>query len=106
ERLEEFVGLFNRLKQKTGGKMFLTYYLMAAHPGCTTIHMQALRKFAKGTLRHLPEQVQIFTPTPATYATLMYYTKRDPFTEQKIFVEKSLKGKEAQKHIMTGQRHR
>ena len=68
--------------------------------------MQALQKFAQKTLRHLPEQVQIFTPTPATYATLMYYTQRDPFTGQKIFVEKSLKGKEAQKHIMTGQRHR
>ena len=106
EKLAEFVGLFNRLKQKIGGKIFLTYYLMAAHPGCTAVHMQALQKFAQKTLRHLPEQVQIFTPTPATYATLMYYTQRDPFTGQKIFVEKSLKGKEAQKHIMTGQRHR
>jgi len=106
EKLAEFVGLFNRLKQKIGGKIFLTYYLMAAHPGCTAAHMQALRKFATKTLRHLPEQVQIFTPTPATYATLMYHTQRDPFTGKKIFVEKSLKGKEAQKHIMTGQRHR
>jgi len=105
KRLAEFVGLFNRLKQKIGGKIFLTYYLMAAHPGCTAAHMQALRKFAQKTLRHLPEQVQIFTPTPATYATLMYYTKRDPFTGQKIFVEKNLKGKEAQKRIMIGQRH-
>ncbi|MBW2708577.1 MAG: YgiQ family radical SAM protein, partial [Deltaproteobacteria bacterium] len=33
QRLEEFVGLFNRLKQKIGGNIFLTYYLMAAHPG-------------------------------------------------------------------------
>ncbi len=106
EKLAEFVGLFNRLKQKIGGKIFLTYYLMAAHPGCTVTHMQTLRKFAQKTLRHLPEQVQIFTPTPATYATLMYYTKRDPFMGKKIFVEKSVKGKEAQKHIMTGQRHR
>ena len=104
ERLAEFVGLFNRLKQKIGGRIFLTYYLMAAHPGCTAPHMQALRRFAQKTLRHLPEQVQIFTPTPATFATLMYYTQRDPFTGQKIFVEKSLKEKEAQKRIMTGQR--
>jgi len=104
--LEEFVGLFNWLKQKIGGKIFLTYYLMAAHPGCTAAHMQDLRKFATKTLHHLPEQVQIFTPTPATYATLMYYTQRDPFTGQKIFVEKNLKGKEAQKHIMTGQGRR
>ncbi|MBW2709169.1 MAG: DUF3362 domain-containing protein, partial [Deltaproteobacteria bacterium] len=65
---------------------------------------QALQKFALETLRHLPEQVQIFTPTPATYATLMYYTKWDPFTGQKIFVEKNLKGKEAQKRVITGER--
>ena len=103
--LEKFVGLFDGLKRKIGGKVFLTYYLMAAHPGCTIDHMQALRKFATKTLHLLPEQVQIFTPTPATYSTLMYYTKRDPFTEQKIFVEKNLRGKEAQKQIITGQRH-
>ena len=101
-RLEEFVGLFNRLKQKMDNRIFLTYYLMAAHPGCTVAHMRALRKFATKTLRHLPEQVQIFTPTPATYATLMHCTERDPFTGKKIFVEKSLKGREAQKRIMTG----
>ncbi len=104
--LENFVGLFNGLKRKSGGNVFLTYYLMAAHPGCTIDHMQALRKFATKTLHLLPEQVQIFTPTPATYSTLMYYTNRDPFTGQKIFVEKKLKGKEAQKQIITGQRHR
>ena len=83
----------------------LTYDPMAAHPGCTMGHMQAIRKFATKTLHLLPEQVQIFTPTPATYSTLMYHTKRDPFTGQKIFVEKNLKGKEAQKRIITGQRH-
>ncbi len=103
--LEKFVGLFDGLKRKIGGKFFLTYYLMAAHPGCTMGHMHALRKFATKTLHLLPEQVQIFTPTPATYSTLMYYTKRDPFTGQKIFVEKNLKGKEAQKRVITGQRH-
>ena len=105
KQLGAFVRLFEGLKRKIGSKIFLTYYLMAAHPGCTIDHMQALRKFATKTLRLLPEQVQIFTPTPATYSTLMYYTKRDPFTGQKIFVEKSLKGKEAQKRVITGQRH-
>jgi uncharacterized radical SAM protein YgiQ len=104
--LEKFVALFNALKRKIGGKIFLTYYLMAAHPGCTRDHMQALQKFAMKTLHHLPEQVQIFTPTPATYSTLMYYTKRDPFTGKKIFVEKNLRGREAQKQIITGNRSR
>jgi len=106
EGLEAFVQLFNGLKKKIGDKIFLTYYLMAAHPGCTLEHMQSLAKFALQTLHHLPEQVQIFTPTPATYATLMYYTEQDPFTGGKIFVEKNQKGKEGQKGIITGQRPR
>ncbi len=106
EGLEAFVRLFDKIKRKQGDKIFLTYYLMAAHPGCTMEHMQSLREFARQTLHHLPEQVQIFTPAPATYATLMYYTGRDPFTGGKIFVEKNMKGKETQKHIITGQRPR
>lgn len=39
-------------------------------------------------------------------AGLRSHTKRDLFTGQKIFVEINLKGKEAQKRIMTGQRLR
>ena len=104
EGLEAFVQLFNGIKRKQGDKIFLTYYLMAAHPGCNRRHMEALRVFAEKTLHHLPEQVQIFTPTPGTFSTLMYYTGRDPFTGGKIFVEKNLKGKEAQKQVLTGRR--
>ena len=32
--------------------------------------------------------MQIFTPTPSTYSSLMYYTELDPFTRQPLFVEK------------------
>jgi len=49
-----------------------------------------------------PEQVQVFTPTPSTWSTLMYYTGKDPFTGESLYVEKSQKGKEAQKEIITG----
>ena len=49
----------------------------------------------------IPEQVQIFTPTHWTYATLMYYTETDPFTGDPIFMEKSFKGKRRQKRILT-----
>jgi hypothetical protein len=40
---------------------------------------------------------QKLVPTPSTYATLMYFTSKDPFTNEKIFVEKTEKGKERQK---------
>ncbi|MCK7471896.1 MAG: hypothetical protein MZU95_14755 [Desulfomicrobium escambiense] len=61
-----------------GKKQFLTYYFLAAHPGCTEADMKRLKSFVKKNLKLEPEQVQIFTPTPSTYSTLMYYTGAGP----------------------------
>ncbi|MEE8390201.1 MAG: YgiQ family radical SAM protein, partial [Anaerolineae bacterium] len=60
--------------------------------------------FASHTLRINPEQVQIFTPTPSTYSSLMYYTEMDPFTLDKLFVEKDTAGKVRQKTIVVEKR--
>ncbi len=106
ERLEAFLHLFKKASRQSGRKTFLTYYLMAAHPGCTQAHMQELRTFCLRTLRLLPEQVQIFTPTPATYATLMYHTETDPFTGERLFVEKDSGKKARQKAVLTPPRRR
>ncbi len=92
---------FRQATEEAGLPQFLTYYIIAAHPGCTASDMHRLRDFAASELGVLPEQVQIFTPTPSTYATLMYYTETDPFTGDPIFVEKSFKGKRRQKRILT-----
>ena len=100
ERLEAFIHLFERLRSRYTGNLFLTYYLMAAHPGCTLEDMKHLRTYAHRTLRLLPEQVQIFTPSPSTYATLMYYTETDPFSGKKIFVEKAVTNKQKQKGML------
>ncbi len=62
--------------------------------------MRRLRRFASRTLKVSPEQVQIFTPTPSTYSSLMYYTEMDPFTMERIFVEKDPVRKERQKDIV------
>ena len=88
EGLEAFIRLFGEVCAECPVKPFLTYYLMAAHPGCTLEDMRKLRKFAIRKLRLLPEQVQIFTPSPSTFATLIYYTEKEPFSGRRIFVEK------------------
>ena len=95
-----FKDLFYRLTKKEGRKQFLTYYMIAAHPGCTDNDMARLRSFALKELRTLPEQVQVFTPAPSTYSTLMYWTERDPFTGKPCFVEKTFRGRERQKRIL------
>ena len=98
--LLEFKRQFDELSQEAGLRQYLTYYLIAAHPGCTEADMRALKAFASRELHITPEQVQIFTPLPSTYSALMYYTETDPFTGEKLFVEKDMGKKEKQKRIV------
>jgi radical SAM superfamily enzyme YgiQ (UPF0313 family) len=97
----EFKEKFDRLSRSVGKPQFLTYYLIAAHPGCTAQDMVRLKRFTSEKLHVNPEQVQIFTPTPSTYSSLMYYTELDPFTRRPLFVEKNPRRKEHQKDIVT-----
>jgi uncharacterized radical SAM protein YgiQ len=101
ESLLEFRERFFRATERAGLPQFLTYYIIAAHPGCTEEDMHRLRDFAVRQLDLLPEQVQIFTPTPSTYSSLMYHTEMDPFSGERMFVEKGFKGKRRQKRIIS-----
>ncbi len=100
EVLLQFKHLFDDLNKQSGKRQFLTYYMIAAYPGCTEADMRHLKQFTSQELHLTPEQVQIFTPTPSTYATLMYYTGLDPFTLQPIFVEKDLVRRDRQKNLV------
>lgn len=97
---------FDAASAKCGKKQFLTYYFIAAHPGCTESDMRQLRKFAEKELNLRPEQVQIFTPTPLTAATCMYYTGFDPVSGCKVYVSRGAGEKQRQKDILTGGRVR
>jgi len=98
--LKRFRDKFLQINKEHKKKQFLTYYLIAAHPGCRERDMHRLKEYTSKELKFNPEQVQIFTPTPSTYSTLMYYTERDSFTRKAIYVEKNLKKKGKQKGIV------
>ena len=100
DSLLKFKEMFDQITRAAGKEQYLTYYLIAAHPGCTEQDMQRLKRFTSQKLKVNPEQVQIFTPTPSTYSSVMYYTGLDPFTRQPIFVEKDLRRKERQKRTL------
>jgi len=104
--LLEFKERFDQLSREAGLRQYLTYYLIAAHPGCNEDDMRKLKDFASRELHISPEQVQIFTPLPSTYSALMYYTEMDPFTGEKLFVEKDMGKKEKQKRILTAKKSR
>jgi len=101
EALLRFKELFDTANRKNGLKQFLTYYFIAAHPGCDDDDMRALKRFANRDLHLSPEQVQIFTPTPSTWSTVMYYTGINPSTGQPVRVTRGLRAKQEQKDILT-----
>jgi uncharacterized radical SAM protein YgiQ len=96
-----FANRFFHLVRKTDKRLYLTYYLIAAHPGCEERDMEDLHEFVKDNLNLKPEQVQVYTPLPSTWSALMYYTETNPFTGNKIFVEKDPRRKEWQKRMIT-----
>jgi uncharacterized radical SAM protein YgiQ len=100
QTLVDFKKMYDRLNAEEGKKQFLTYYLIAAHPGCEERDMHELKRFTTEELQMNPEQAQVFTPTPSTYSAVMYYTEMDPVTRKKIFVEKDMQKKERQKEIV------
>ena len=100
EYLRKFKAEFDSLNKKSGKKQFLTYYFIAAHPGCEEKDMKRLQEFTRKELKITPEQVQIFTPTPSTYSTLMYYAGINPFTGKEIFIERDSRNKDRQKQVI------
>ena len=99
EKLTEFKDRFDKCTARCGKELFLTYYFIAAHPGCRNEDMEELSRFCHSRLKTNPEQVQIFTPTPSTVSTAMYHTGED-LKGHRVFSEHSIKGKQAQKRIL------
>jgi len=98
--LKRFIQQFYTICKEQNLRYFLTYYFIAAHPGSSTKEMIKLKEYIIKHIKTNPEQVQIFTPLPSTYSSVMYWTEKNPFTGEKIFVEKTLKGKKNQKDII------
>lgn len=98
--LVRFRDLFYSISARSGKKQHLSYYFMAAHPGCSRADMRALKDFVSEELKVNPRQVQVFTPSPSTYSALMYWTGRDPFSGERIYVERGYKGRNRQKSLL------
>ncbi|MDR3205932.1 MAG: YgiQ family radical SAM protein [Candidatus Methanoplasma sp.] len=102
DALLDFKDMFEDSNSRAGKDQYLTYYLMAAHPGCRQRDMDELKEFVHEELQTNPEQVQIFTPTPSTASTMMYYTRRNRGNTKDIVSEHSMQMKQKQKETLTG----
>ncbi|MBC7349660.1 MAG: YgiQ family radical SAM protein [Candidatus Aminicenantes bacterium] len=99
--VEEFRRLFLKLTGER--KQHLKYYFMVAHPGTTMKEAEELARYIKkleAEGEKPVEGVQIFTPTPMTRSTCMYYTGRDPETGQPVYVPRTFEEKKAQKRLL------
>ncbi len=100
-RFLEFLELFSKINKDK--KQFLTYYLMLCHPGDDINETLFLREYIrKKNLKNI-EQFQVFTPTPMTVSTCMYWTKMHPETLEPVKVVCDYKTKKKMKRILLGE---
>ena len=86
--LESFVGLFNSINRGLRRKIELAPYLIVGHPGEKKSDVVEMKKKLK-SLSVKSTDAQIFTPTPGTLSTAMYYAECDP-SFKSIPVEKAI----------------
>ena len=95
----EFADKYKRINEKLGLKQYLIPYLISSHPGSNLDDAIEVALFLKD-YGFVPDQVQDFYPTPATLATCMYYTEKDPFTMKPVYVAKDLEEKKMQRALI------
>lgn len=94
----ELVGKFRILTKKYNLNYEIIPYFISSHPGCTLENMGELAAETKKLDLRL-EQVQDFTPTPMTMATTIFYTGKDPYTGEKMFVAYTDKERKSQSRM-------
>ena len=97
--LESFVSLFNSINRKLKRKIELAPYLIVGHPGENRAHVVEMKKKLK-SLGLKSTDVQIFTPTPGTLSTAMYYAECD-FSLKPLPVERTISKLTERKKILS-----
>ncbi len=87
--------LFDKWNEEYNKQQQLIPYFISSHPGCSDENMAELAIETKN-LNFKLEQVQDFTPTPMTLATVMYYTGINPITGDRVQVPRTKEQKLSQ----------
>lgn len=95
----ELKTLFDSINKKEGINQQLIPYFISSHPGSHPADMADLAIKTK-ELDFKLEQVQDFTPTPMTVATVIYYSGYHPYTLKKVYTAKSKKEKLSQRKFL------
>lgn len=87
---------FNKINKEENLNQQLIPYFISSHPGSKAEDMANLAIQTKKMNFRL-EQVQDFTPTPMTLATVVYYSGYHPYTMEKIYTARNKNEKENQR---------
>lgn len=96
---EDFLKEYEQVNKEQGTSKNLVPYIVAAHPGSTIEDMKEFKDFCvdNGIFINL---TQVFTPTPGTLSTAMYYTSENPMTKEEVYVPRTFREKKDQKAVM------
>lgn len=86
---------YDKIQDKHGLKQQLIPYFISSHPGCEEQDMANLAAETKDMGFQL-EQVQDFTPTPMTVATVIYYAGVHPYTLRPVYTARTREEKQGQ----------
>ena len=95
KHFHEFKKSYEAANKRHGLNQPLIPYFISSHPGCEEEDMANLAAETKDLGFRL-EQVQDFTPTPMTVATIIFYTGVHPYTLRPVYTAKSAKQKKNQ----------
>ncbi len=87
---------FKKINKEENLEQHLIPYFISSHPGSTQEDMANLAVQTKNLDFRL-EQVQDFTPTPMTLATVIYYSGYHPYTLEKVYTAHGQKAKQEQR---------
>lgn len=91
----KFKEKYDKISEKHKLKQPLIPYFISSHPGCEESDMAELAAETKDMGFQL-EQVQDFTPTPMTVATVIYYSGVHPYTLKPVYTAKTREQKQNQ----------
>ena len=95
KHFHSFKEKYDKIQAKHGLKQQLIPYFISSHPGCEEQDMANLAAETKDMGFQL-EQVQDFTPTPMTVATVIYYAGVHPYTLKPVYTAKTREQKQNQ----------
>jgi len=100
---ERFIKRFQDVNRDLGKKQFIVNYFITSHPGADEpASLEMARYLSERKIR--PEQIQDFIPLPMTASSAMYWTGKNPFTGESVYVAKDIKERNWQRALVQPRR--